>query len=391
MANMGWGRLAIGVGLGFLAVALLATADGSEGAKEPAQSAQLGMLVRLHQLAPGFVVDEETGCGTLDPEGAEPPLFEFIVHHFPRACKATYERAYAVRSRRPDPPLATSAVFDFRGPAVALEAEAVLPELLSRATGNEVPAESPTVVSLGQATRLFHGSALVRGHGAPASIITWRQGRLIGMTLAGGQRGEPADREAVRLARLQRGHMRRPTPYPAAQRDDVLVPLDNPAIAVPVYWLGRSFDLGGDSKSLSLTRAAGPLREGEAPTGTRVELEYGGGALRIGIWTAASWRRYLATRLGSEFLAWRCTRTSNLPVPGGDAKIFRGYTKDYDSCPDSPPEVFAAVVERGRVVIGVNLPLCYTCLEPGGARREELETAVRGLRLRPQRRFRAES
>jgi hypothetical protein len=65
------------------------------------------------------------------------------------------------------------------------------------------------------------------------------------MTLSAGESTAANDREATRLARVQRAHMKRPTPYPPKERDDIVVPLENPAIELPIYWLGRSFDPGG--------------------------------------------------------------------------------------------------------------------------------------------------
>ncbi len=353
--------------------------DGSRRAQTPSRPAQIGMLMRLHELPPGYVLgDEGVGCGIIDPEGTEPPLTPFLARHLPKVCEATYERVYPVTGKGADPPKVLGAVIDLRSSATARAAEKMLPALIARVTGDRDPAEGSAGVAIGAQTRLFHGHSLVGGHVRPASLIAWRQGRLIGLTLVGGEAAAPGDREAIRMARRQRAHMLRPTPYRASERDDVLVPLENPAIALPVYWLGRSFDPGVGAP-LKLTSAYGPLLEGEAPTGTKLELWYDQGALHLGTWTPASWQLYRSEKLGHELLDWKCTKTAQLPVAGGSATLYAGYGKNYASCPSKAPDVFAAVAEVGGVVLGMGLPSCYTCVG-GGPDRAELEAAVAALK-----------
>ena len=355
-----------------------ALAGSAAGAVEPAQ---IGMLVRFHELPGGYTIgDEGVGCGIIDPEGTEPPLSEFLGRRLPRLCEATYERRFVVVGDDPAPPRVDSAVVDLRTVAAARAAEKLLPELVARLTGNGVSKEARTTVAIGADTRLFHGSALVEGRGRPASLIAWRQGRLLGTTLVAGESRAANDREAARLARVQRAHMQRPTPYPAKERDDLLVPLENPAIKLPIYWLGRSFDPGGGGDPLPLTEAYGPLLEGEAPEGTKLELWYDHGAFHLGTWTPASWSTYVAGKLGHVLLAWHCTKKTSLAVPEGTATIYVGYDKNYGACPRRSPDVFAAVVERGGVVLGIGLPGCYTCLG-AGPDRAEMEAAVAALKL----------
>jgi hypothetical protein len=368
-------RSALSIALLALLAALFATAAGAA-----APRAQIGMLLRPHELRGGYTIGDEFGCAGISPEGAKPRLATFLEHHFVGACEAEYDRRYALPGKGPDPPLAVSAVLDFGDPRTARAAAAVLPELVARLTGNIIPREAVPAVAIGTQTRLFHGKANVLGHGHRGSILTWRQGRLIGMTLVAGEAGPADDRIAAELARAQRSHMSRPTPYPARERDDVTVPLENPAITLPIYWLGRNFDPGAGAKPLSLTSAYGPLLEGEAPEGTKLELWYEQGDLHLGTWTPESWAVYTAGKLGHELLTWHCTKERSLQVPEGTAKIYSGYKKNFGACPNGPPNVFAAVVERGGVVIGMGLPACYTCLGAGPSR-AELEAAVAALKL----------
>jgi hypothetical protein len=371
-------RTAAAIVLVGLVAALLATAAGAA-----APRAQIGMLLRLHELRGGYTVGDEFGCAGISSEGAKPRLATFLEHHLVGACEAEYDRRYVLPGKGPDPPLVVSVVLDFGDPATARAAAEVLPELVGRWTGNIVPKEAPAAVSIGAGRRLFHGKANVLGHGHRGSILTWRQGRLIGMTLVAGEPGHADDRTAAELARTQRSHMSRPTPYPARERDDVTVPLENPAITLPIYWLGRNFDPGAGAKPVPLTSAYGPLLEGEAPEGTKLEVWYEQGDLRLGTWTPESWAVYTAGKLGHELLAWHCTRETSLQVPDGTATIYSGYERNFGACPNEPPNVFAAVVDRGGVVIGMELPACYTCLGAGPSR-AEFEAAVGALkRFRP--------
>jgi hypothetical protein len=358
---------------------IVADADGTK--RDP--PASLGMLLRLHELPPGYLVDGEVGCSRARyVEGADPPLADFFVRYAPRECQVHYDRLYSVPGPAPDPRAVTSLAIDLESSEGVRAADAILPELVGRAmTGNILPTEVRTAARVGAGTRLFrteHANAL--GLSVPGSLVTWRQGTLIGATLVGGAGAKVNDRLAISFARKQARHMRHPTPYPAKARDDLLVPLDNPKLRLPVFWLGRRFDAGG-SRPLELTSAWGPLAEGGGPPGTRIELEYSEGALRIGTWTEATWKQYLGTKLGRMLLTWHCTVAATIPVPGGEATIYRGYPEDHATCPAEPPGLVAAVVHRDGVVLGINLPHCYICLE-GHLSAAATEAVVRGLRLR---------
>ncbi len=195
-------RSAASIALLALLAALFATAAGAA-----APRAQIGMLLRLHELRGGYTVGDDFGCAGISPEGAEPRLATFLEHHLVGACEAEYDRRYALPGKGPDPPLVVSAVLDFGNPRTVRKAGAVLPELVARLTGNILPREEVPTVAVGTQTRLFHGKANVLGHGHPGSILTWRQGRLIGMTLAAGEGARADDQVAAELARMQRSHM----------------------------------------------------------------------------------------------------------------------------------------------------------------------------------------
>ena len=181
------------------------------------------------------------------------------------------------------------------------------------------------------------------------------------MTLAAGESAAANDREATRLARAQRAHMKRPTPYPPKERDDIVVPLENPAIELPIYWLGpRSTPAAAPIRCRSppptgRCSKARPLPGPSSNSGTTT------GPFSSGLGRPKARQLYRHEKLGHELLDWKCTKTTQLPVTGGSATLYAGYDKNFSAAPD----VFAAVVEVGGVVLGMGLPTCYTASAAG--------------------------
>lgn len=380
----------LAAGLAFLAAGIVPAADASTAHAASAPKISTGMLIRLHDLRHGFVVDDEIFCGRFSTEGADEPLSNFIYRYRPRGCEAAYARLYRAPGTKPNPRVATSVVVDARSAAGVRAAERVAPELLERLTGNVAVREVKKQRKVwGHAARLFH----VRHGGAfglprRESLLLWRYRNLLGIVIVGGPGFIATDRTANRLARRQQKRMRHPTPYPRSQQDDLLVPLDNPRLRFPVYWLGRTFRPG---HGLPPTRlyAASPLDPGGGPPKSRLLLAYDL-AIRLTSWTRAGWQRYSATELGRMVLSWHCTRTHEIERRDGYAILYAGYTTDAAVCPEREPDIHLAVVHLGRTVVGVNLPICLDplCVEPSigpYGTEEGMEAIVRGLRLRPKR------
>jgi hypothetical protein len=366
----------------------LGTGTGdSVGKGSGGEAVSLGMLVRLHDLQPGFLVGQAVDCGGYYPiEGAEPPLEEFVNRYRPHGCEASYGRLYPVPGAKPDPATVSSIVIEAGGAKGADAGERIASELIRQLTGNIEPQEVPPTAKIGSATKLFHTR---HANGGRGSIFFWRYRDLLGATLAGGGSFADDDAIAVRLARLQLARMRTPRPYPPSQRDDLLVPLDNPRLRLPVYWLGRTFDPGQDLPQAQLSDAWGPIGPGGGPPGEKVELIYDEIG-RLGAWTSAGWTSYLTSKLGRVVTSWHCTQTSTVELEDGYVVIYSGYVRDFTVCPERPADVHIAAVHIGSMVVGINLPICFTCTEPSGGPYGSvvgLETIATGLRPRPQIKF----
>ena len=110
-------------------------------------------------------------------------------------------------------------------------------------------------------------------------------------------------------------------------------------------------------------------------------------SITLSTFTRASWRKWDADPLSDLVTSWRCTDATEVALPHGTATVYAGYAKDYAACPSRPPDVFLAEAHLGRVVIGIDIPVCELCIEAGrrGAyylERREMALIARSLRLR---------
>jgi hypothetical protein len=205
---------------------------------------------------------------------------------------------------------------------------------------------------------------------------------------------EPADdHAALAFAQLQQRRIAGTSPA-APPTDTIELQLDDPALKLPVYWLGRSFDPAGSLPELDLAEAI-VLATGP---GNSVKLDYGGvsGGHTIGItfdlWEPDAWERFRRTRLGRLVWDSGCARKTTLQLPDGHADIFQGYGTRQTlepPCPSRPPDRVLAHVYLDGVVAAVDMPYCYVCAGPP-VLRNPYETVAgmtaiaKGLRLRPR-------
>ncbi len=100
----------------WLAVALvLLSAPAANAYTEPSGKLVAGSeetALRLHDLAPGYQVGDDSGCGPLGPavEGDWPRRFEhrylrWVLRNWPEGCIYQYEQIFAVPGLEPAPPL----------------------------------------------------------------------------------------------------------------------------------------------------------------------------------------------------------------------------------------------------------------------------------------------
>lgn len=380
--------------LALLAVAALGGADAAPPKK--LKQAAVQRLLRLADAGPGhfFLVFPQEGddrrspkflCGRVDPADQERKLKQFLDRHPVSGCFAVYVTFFAV-GESPAYHVVGTGALDAGGPKAAAEGLAVAPQLFSHLFDNEFPTEAPAPETVGDETRLFHIAYFsIFGDEHPSSsLLAWRSGSVLAAIFVQGGDEATNDREAVELARVQQGRIENPAPYTRAERYDREVGFLDPAIDVPIYWLGRTFRPG---------HALPPARlEGGASTETlggglpRQELAvFYANDLLLRTWTARGWKRFSSAPRGRTPIHWRCTRERQIPLAEGSATLYAAYHRDFKSCPKGAPSLHFAVARIGDTIVAVNLPACKRCdpADHGGSYNSAagMRLAVETLRL----------
>ena len=225
------------------------------------------------------------------------------------------------------------------------------------------------------------------------TFVVWRSGNTLAAVMAAGRSREVDDGTAALLAQRQQARIARPTPLKAVDNYDAEVALENPALDLPVYWLGRNFKTGGpvaDAKlfSSSVIEEAIPERSkpgfSEAPY-PKLRLTYSNPVnLTLSTWGPQDWPTYANSKTGKALVTWKCTQTRTVEVPGGLATIYVGYDQDYAKCPASKPRSSTAWVKFGEDTVVVEAPFAADSIEPDGPWGSfgAMEAVVKGLRLR---------
>ena len=229
---------------------------------------------------------------------------------------------------------------------------------------------------------------------AEAGVI-WRNGNLLAIVLAGGEgmTRSYADDKAVELAVRQQKRIESPRAQEPPEKRDVELPLDDPTLDVPVYWLGRTFEPGGGLPALEL----GSAWAGSAPPelGWTAEMDYGArkplSVVKISVFSPAAFETFERGVLGRQVIGARCAESTEQKVPGGHAVIWRGFAKPVDgACPNRPYDRYVAYVYLEDAVVSINQPWCiYPCASPlaGNPYNTERGVAViaKSLRVREPR------
>jgi len=391
-----------------IAVALgIVLLDGSSsdaaGRYHPPKVDQSEMVLRLTDLPPGFGNgylgegnwDDGLVCEAFsEPSAQHGAMVGFVRKYRPRGCIAAYDKRYEIPGEQSVAPVVFSGVLALGSPAAVQDAWGLVPTMLGGAVFGS-PRKVKTSVEVGARTRLFHTARawwpyLIRGK-HKASLLAWRSGNTVAVVAAMGGSVATNDRFAAELARRQQAHILGPTPYTGAERFDGEVGLDDPAIDLPVYWLGRNFRPGHglpDNRLFRSYYSGEPLPETD---GEVAEKPYGPLSVAyeniwLDTWTPATWNVFADSRTGRAITSWKCTRARTIPLAEGTATIFAGYKENFGRCPNEKRKVFTAWVDLGEVRIVVNSPPAPDFIEtvnPYGSL-EGMEAIVRGLRLRPK-------
>jgi hypothetical protein len=394
-----------GRGLLLAAVLLLAVLVASEGRLRG--SAEAGAVdlasqttLRLSELPPGYEVREED-CDEADSaselEHAPATVMRFLAQNRLEGCVFKYNRLFRAGGQGVAPKEIATASVVASNPTVAAGAATFVPELIALMAGEDGYTEVAPLEKIGEETRLFHvaNPAGPENEQPPASVLFWRDGRVLAGLMVSNPNHAAADRLIVSLAHLQQAHIDSPTPYTEAEADDTLVELDDPRIGAPVYWLGARFSPG---HRLPSARPTGAISRGPElfglpsprPRGTSEYAIFYTHRLLIGAWDRPDWSQALKTTRSAPVWAWDCTRSRRVRLPRGHAIVYGAYEKDYKRCPGRPPEWFFANAFIGDTVVAVNTPIC-------GARRcspyfsedygsfPAMAIIARGLHVRPPR------
>ena len=354
-------------------------------------------LLRLHDLPLGYrwsggLVEfpVQLGCDSIDPAKAQPRLAGFLARYSPTGCMALYTRLFRVNGGQPAPLAVGTGVLNAGSVEGATAGLAVSRELLSHVLGDELPTEVPPPTKIGDATRLFHWEhgSLFAANERSSSILAWRSGNVVASIFVSGGSVAANDSEATELARLQQARIEAPTPYTHAEANDTEVPLEDPALKMPVYWLGRTFAPGSGFAAMKLvdtSSSTGPAGAGASlfyavhPAGPHSE------GLFVDVWSAKRWEK-VQTR-GLPFpSSLRCPTVHKADRIRAGAAVLRGF-EPYDwHCRNRRHRAWALRVRLGRVVVTAEtVDLCATCAQAGTGPYDSfrgMATIARALELR---------
>jgi hypothetical protein len=385
--------------LGLALALVLISAAPTSALSEPSGKLVAGSeetVLRLHDLPPGYQVGDDSGCGPWFPfgEGEEPEgrlekrYVKWVVKYWPEGCFYEYEQIFKVPGLGPAPPLVETETLNTPSEAVATEGLELYNALIDRSV-RSAERKMAIIFPAGVQARLLRDRrALVEGKkGQPQSFLIWRHGKQLSFLTAAGLDPRRNDRAVIHYAVIQQQRLEAPTPYTEAEREDSEVRLDDPALKFPVYWVGNPSQIpGGPPVALE------HVVTGDGPVGMRYQLDYEileTDGFVIGGWTRRSWKRFQRSGVGEANRTARCTRTTEVELERGRAVIYGAYEdKRLRPCPRSSPDRYYAVAHIGRMVIGVNLGNCLTCLPGDGVGAygslQGMKALVRALHLRPK-------
>lgn len=378
-------------------------ADGTSGGK-PAAARDL--LLRLHDLPPGYVNyagpregddREEPLCSRLTRPADTPAALANVIEQFrPGGCFTVYARLYTVPGITPTAAMVGTGAMRL-GSADAVDAVwKVVPTMLGRLGADRRPRRVPAALpNVGDEAMLLHAPTppFPLGYfGKKASYLVWRSGTSLATVLAVTDSFATSDQVVADLAPHQQAHLLEPTPYTKAERYDGEVGMGDPAIPFRVYWLGRKFQPGGglpsnelfDSYYVSKPRPESKEDGIEEGPGAPLKISYSN--IWLETWTPATWTVFAKSKTGRAITSWKCTQTRIVTLPEGTATIFGGYKKDFKRCPKGAPKAFTAWVEIGGVKLVVNPPFAADFVElvnPYGSF-AGMKAIVRALKLRPR-------
>ncbi|HEX6688126.1 MAG TPA: hypothetical protein VF085_05615 [Solirubrobacterales bacterium] len=406
------GIVAVGIATFAIVAALLSLnalpGDGDVAAANasPESTEAAGeLLLRLHDLPLGYRYSGglpetpavATGCGEIDPAKPQPRLAEFVDRYAPAGCTALYARLFRVPgAQQPTPLVVGTGALDTGSVAGAEAGLGVSRELLSHLMGDELPAEVPPPETVGDATRLYHwehSELITLNEEHSSSFLVWRSGDVVAAIFVSGGDNAANDQAAVELARRQQNRIEAPTPYTQAEADDREVPLEDPRLKMPVYWLGRTFTPGHGLPRMHLFNTGSRPHSGlGTQRASLTYLDHWGLSpteeIFLDIWPHRQWR-WLEARKGELPASLSCATAHNLKLPHGHAQILDGFGGFHPTCRHHAWHAYTARIYLPRTVVTVEtLDICATCAQAGTGPYDSFKgmaAIARGLerRIRP--------
>jgi len=361
-----------------------------------------GLVLRLHDLPTGYLATDGSaefplpglGCAAIEPADPRPRLAAFLQRYSPVGCLALYFRLFRTPGTGPVPLAVGTGSLEAGSVNGAEAGLAISRELLGHLLGDELPKEVHTPETVGDATRLYRWEpqSLLASEESPSSFLVWRSGSVVASIFVTGGHAAANDRAALHFARIQQARIETRTPYTPDEADDTEVPLEDPGMEVPVYWLGRSLAAGRGLPRLwlydTISTTGRPLSASRASLFyvDRLNLEHAEG-VSLDLWSRKQWRRLKMSRRGLPD-SLRCATSRSLKLPKGRAVIYAGFEGVRGLCPNRPPGTHTARIYLPRVVVTAETTrLCATCF--GSGRRsynsfKGMATLARSLEPRPQ-------
>lgn len=392
--------LAIVISIGAL------TALGAVGSKPAAdESAALARLLRFKDLPLGYRLlnfgpspeypAQSLTCRAIDPANPQPSLAAFLRHYSPLGCYAIYYRSFHVPGAKPAA-LAVGSGAMVVGSIEGAEAGlAAAPELLSHLIGDELPEEVGSAATVGDASRLFHWQhpGLFKSSERPsASFLAWRSGAVVAAVFATDGTVDANDRAVLELAQLQQRRIEAPVRTKGAEFDSSEVALEDPALDIPVFWLGRRFAPGHRLQQLRLYDSASTsAAKSLAP---RVSLSYidhprlrHAETIYLNFWSRKQWKRLEAKRRKPPAVP-SCPTAKPLRVARWHLVIYEGFEAGYGGCGDrTRRDAYTARIYLNGVVATAETSMtCAVCASAGNGpydSRAGMEAIARGLQRRP--------
>ena len=349
------------------------------------QTDPASIVLGLGDVAPGYLIGDDSGCGHFSPEEPTERLAEVAAAHQIEYCYRQLEM-YTQTDTPEYPPLIETVALVAESEAAAdevLEAAEEFIRYLSPVGQLERPRPQPEPTD---SASVITATSLVGGNTNQAvSIYLWQAGQVVSYVLVGGLDAALNANEALRLANVQQRRIENPEPPREVDTDDAEAPLDRANLGVPVYWVGSRFEPGNGLPAVQIARShatGGPMGPG-----SRVDIAYeepanGAPGFTVVLWQPGEFDAFLDGPLGTLLLDHACTTSEEFDLPDGRLVLFRAAPGSGD-CPVEPT-LFVGHIYFDDVVATVHHPHCFTCFQGPFPYNSEagVQAIAEGLRLR---------